>query len=322
MWAYIARRLLLGILTLLGVTLVTFYIVRVAPDDLAILILIAGGSVSDPMALEWIREELGLNDPLYVQYFNQLFGLLTLDFGRSYFYDTDMSTLLVRKWPLSLQLGSMAIAVGGTLGIAGGIIAALKPDGLVDNLVRGIAVLGISMPTFWSGMMLILILVRTFDWIPQQGYIPFREDPFGSLAQLIWPALVVGLGMIMGTVLRIMRASLFEAMSSDYVRLARAKGMRERIIVVRHALPNALIPTVTVIGAFVPITLVGLILTEQVFGLPGMGHMLVDSINQRDYPVLQTVITLSAIIVVLTNIVVDLLYVRLDPRIRYWTTGP
>ena len=322
MWAYIARRLLLGILTLLGVTLVTFYIVRVAPDDLAILILIAGGSVSDPMALERIREELGLNDPLYVQYFNQLFGLLTLDFGRSYFYDTDMSTLLVRKWPLSLQLGSMAIAVGGTLGIAGGIIAALKPDGLVDNLVRGIAVLGISMPTFWSGMMLILILVRTFDWIPQQGYIPFREDPFGSLAQLIWPALVVGLGMIMGTVLRIMRASLFEAMSSDYVRLARAKGMRERIIVVRHALPNALIPTVTVIGAFVPITLVGLILTEQVFGLPGMGHMLVDSINQRDYPVLQTVITLSAIIVVLTNIVVDLLYVRLDPRIRYWTTGP
>ena len=170
--------------------------------------------------------------------------------------------------------------------------------------------------------MLILILVRTFDWIPQQGYIPFREDPFGSLAQLIWPALVVGLGMIMWTVLRIMRASLFEAMSSDYVRLARAKGMRERIIVVRHALPNALIPTVTVIGAFVPITLVGLILTEQVFGLPGMGHMLVDSINQRDYPVLQTVITLSAIIVVLTNIVVDLLYVRLDPRIRYWTTGP
>ena len=322
MWAYIARRLLLGILTLLGVTLVTFYIVRVVPDDLAILILIAGGSVSDPMALERIREELGLNDPLYVQYFNQLFGLLTLDFGRSYFYDTDMSTLLVRKWPLSLQLGSMAIAVGGTLGIAGGIIAALKPDGLVDNLVRGIAVLGISMPTFWSGMMLILILVRTFDWIPQQGYIPFREDPFGSLAQLIWPALVVGLGMIMGTVLRIMRASLFEAMSSDYVRLARAKGMRERIIVVRHALPNALIPTVTVIGAFVPITLVGLILTEQVFGLPGMGHMLVDSINQRDYPVLQTVITLSAIIVVLTNIVVDLLYVRLDPRIRYWTTGP
>ena len=322
MWAYIARRLLLGILTLLGVTLVTFYIVRVAPDDLAILILIAGGSVSDPMALERIREELGLNDPLYVQYFNQLFGLLTLDFGRSYFYGTDMSTLLVRKWPLSLQLGSMAIAVGGTLGIAGGIIAALKPDGLVDNLVRGIAVLGISMPTFWSGMMLILILVRTFDWIPQQGYIPFREDPFGSLAQLIWPALVVGLGMIMGTVLRIMRASLFEAMSSDYVRLARAKGMRERIIVVRHALPNALIPTVTVIGAFVPITLVGLILTEQVFGLPGMGHMLVDSINQRDYPVLQTVITLSAIIVVLTNIVVDFLYVRLDPRIRYWTTGP
>ena len=321
MWAYIIRRLLLAIPTLLVITAVVWGMAEVERNHEYI---IYGGGHLRPEFDAVLRSALGLDTPLHVRYFESLFGMLTHDFRVAFYYDhrADMDYFLMRTGALSLQLGAMAIAIGGTLGIAGGIITALKPDRLVDNVVRGIAILGISMPTFWSGMMLILILVRTFGWIPEQGYIPFREDPFGSLAQLIWPALVVGLGMIMGTVLRIMRASLFEAMSSDYVRLARAKGMRERIVVVRHALPNALIPTVTVIGSLVPVTLVGLILTEQVFGLPGMGRMLVGAIEIRDFQTMQTVVTLSAIAVIITNLVVDLLYVRLDPRLRYWDNGP
>ncbi len=312
MWAYILRRLLLAIVTLLGSLLAAFMLMLLLPEKDILFV-----PTFDPEVAALIRVELGLDRPLHTQFMDWLLGILRFDFGRSWFYNADISLMLTRKLPISLQIGIMGLIIGSTLGVAGGIVAALKPDGVVDNLVRGIAILGISLPTFFTGMVLILIMVRAFDWIPQQGYIPLTSDPLGNLSQLIWPTLVVGLGMIMGTVLRLMRASLLEALSSDYVRLARGKGMRERIVLLRHALPNAMIPTATIIGAFVPIVFVGLILTEQVFGLPGIGRMLVDAIQQRDYPVVQTVITLSAIVVILANLGVDMLYVRLDPRIRY-----
>ena len=319
MWPYILRRLLLAIPTLLGVTVVVFLIMRVAPGDVAIMIICGpiGDCPTDPAIFERLRAELGLDRPLYIQYFEWLYGLVTLDFGRSFFYNAEMSTLLARKAPLSLQVGVMGLVIGSIMGIIGGVIAALKQDSLTDYLIRGTAILGISVPTFWSGMMLILIFVRMFDWIPQQGYTPIWEDPIGNLAQLIWPALIIGLGFLMGVPLRMMRATMLEVMREDYVRTARAKGLKERVIIVRHAMRNALIPVLTLIGIFLPITVTGLVVTEQVFGLPGVGRMMVDAINQRDYPVVQLVVTVTGFAVVAANLGVDLLYGWLDPRIRY-----
>ena len=313
MWPYIIRRLLLAIPTLLGVTVVVFLITRITPDAIMLICPSWVDCSYDPF--DRIRDELG--KPLYVQYFDWLFGILTLDFGRSFFHYADISSLLARKLPMSLQLGAMALTLGCTLGVVGGILAALKPDSIIDTVVRGISILGISLPTFFTGMILIIFLVRFFDWAPPTGYIPLTEDPTGNLTQFIWPALVVALGMVMGTVLRITRAALMEAMASDYVRLARGKGMREKVVVLRHALPNAMIPIVTVIGILAPIVLVGLVLTEQVFSLPGVGRELLFAINYPDAPVMGVILILSALLVILSNLVVDVLYARLDPRIRY-----
>ena len=319
MWPYILRRLLLAVPTIFGVTIVVFLIMRIAPGDVAIMMLGGGegGGGIDPEALARIRADLGLDRPLYEQYFTWIYGIFTLDFGKSFFYNADMDRLIARKAPLSLQVGAMGLVIGSILGITGGVIAALKQDTFWDYLIRGLAILGISVPTFWSGMMLILIFVRTFDWIPQQGYTPIWEDPVANLAQLIWPALIIGLGFLMGVPLRMMRATMLEVMREDYIRTARAKGLKERVIIVRHAMRNALIPVLTLIGIFLPITVTGLVVTEQVFGLPGIGRMMVDSINQRDYPVVQLVVTLTGFAVVAANLGVDLLYGWLDPRIRY-----
>ena len=315
MWAYIIRRLLLAIPTLFVVTVVAFFIVILEPKQP--LVFFTGPACCPPEILELIRAE---QTPLHAKYFNWLMGMLTLDFGHSDSYGASIGELLGRRIPLSLQLGMLSILLGGILGIAGGIIAALKPNTVVDYLVRGLSTLGISLPTFLSGMLLTLILVRTFDWIPEPGYTPVWVDPLGNMAQLTLPALVIGLGLIMGAVLRMMRSSLLEAMSSDYVRLARAKGMKERIVLVRHALPNAIIPVITLIGTFAPFTITGLVVTEQIFGLPGVGRMMIDAVHNRDSEVVQIVILLTAIAVIITNLVVDLLYVRLDPRLRYWTS--
>ena len=286
MWAYVIRRILLAVPTILGVTIVVFLIMRIAPGDVAIMMLGGGegGGGIDPEALERIRTELGLNKPLYEQYLGWIYGLFTLDFGKSFFYNADMDRLIARKAPLSLQVGLMGLIIGSILGIAGGVVAALKQDTFFDYLIRGIAILGISVPTFWSGMMLILIFVRLFDWIPRQGYTPIWEDPIGNLAQLIWPALIIGLGFLMGVPLRMMRATMLEVMREDYIRTARAKGLKERVIIVRHAMRNALIPVLTLIGIFLPITVTGLVVTEQVFGLPGIGRMMVDSIKPARFP--------------------------------------
>ena len=324
MWAYIARRLLLAIPTLFVVTVVTFFIVMLEPKQpLPLMIMGMCDDCYPPEIVELIRAELGINQlPLHAKYLSWLMSILTLDFGHSDSYGASIGELLRRKVPLSLQLGMLSILLGGILGIAGGIIAALKPNTVVDYLVRGLSTLGISLPTFLSGMLLILLLVKVLAWIPEPGYTPVWVDPLGNMAQLTLPALVIGLGLIMGAVLRMMRSSLLEAMSSDYVRLARAKGMKERIVIVRHALPNAIIPVITLIGTFAPFTITGLVVTEQIFGLPGVGRMMIDAAHNRDYQVVQIVILLTALAVIITNLVVDLLYVRLDPRLRYWKNGP
>ena len=318
MWPYVIRRLLLAVPTLLGVTVVVFGVMRVAPGDVAVLILGGdSGLVGTPEQLDALREKLGLNRPLYIQYFEWLWGLITFNWGESYFYNAEMTQLLSRKLPLSAQVGVMGLVGGSILGVIGGVIAALKQDSWADYVIRVIAILGISVPTFWSGMMLILVFVRFWGWIPEQGYVPLWEDPMRNLAQLIWPSIIIGLGFLMGVPLRMMRATMLEVMREDYIRTARSKGLKENIIIVRHAMRNAMIPVITLIGIFIPLTVTGLVVTEQVFGLPGIGRMMVDAINQRDYPVVQLVVTLTGFTVVLANLGVDLIYGWLDPRIRY-----
>ena len=317
MWAYIIRRLLLGILTVLAITVVVFVALDAGERSYRFTLPAVAGYISQEQIAAY-HSELGLDRAPYVQYFDWLFGIVTLDFGRSFFYNAEISYLLALKAPLSLQVGLMGLLIGSFVGIVGGVISALKQESIIDYVVRGVAILGISMPTFWSGMMLILIFVRAFDWMPEFGYIPLREDPLANLAQLIWPALIIGLGLIGAPVLRLMRSSLLDVMSENYIRTARGKGMSERVVLLRHAMRNALIPVLTLVSTFLPLTVTGLIVTEQMFGLPGVGQMMVDSIWQRDYTVVQAILTLSAVVAVLTNIVVDLLYVRLDPRLRYW----
>jgi peptide/nickel transport system permease protein len=317
MWAYIIRRLMLAIPTLFGVTILVFIVMRIAPGDVAVMMLGGDtGLVGRPEELDKLRHELGIDRPLHIQYLDWIRGLVTFDFGSSYFYHAPMSQLLQRKLPLSAQIGTMGILIGSTLGITGGVIAALKQDSWVDYVIRTIAIAGISVPTFWSGMLIILILIRVFDWIPEQGYTPLWEDPARNMAQLIWPTMVIAMGFLMGTPLRMMRATMLEVLREDYIRTARAKGLRERVVLIRHAMRNALIPVVTLIGIFLPLTVTGLVVTEQVFGLPGIGRMMVDAITQRDYPVVQLVVTLVGFIVVMSNLSVDMLYGVLDPRIR------
>ncbi|MDA1096594.1 MAG: ABC transporter permease, partial [Chloroflexi bacterium] len=236
MWAYVLRRLLFSIPTMIGVTILVFLVMRVAPGDVAVMMLGGdSGLVGRPEDLAKLRTELGLDRPLHIQYLSWMKDLVTFDFGSSYFYHAPMTELLKRKIPLSAEIGIFGILIGSTLGIAGGVIAALKQDTWVDYLIRTIAIAGISVPTFWSGMLVILVLIRVFQWIPEQGYTPLWEDPARNLAQLIWPILVIAFGFLMGVPLRMMRATMLEVLREDYIRTARAKGLSERVVLIRHA---------------------------------------------------------------------------------------
>ncbi|MBI4328374.1 MAG: ABC transporter permease [Chloroflexi bacterium] len=316
MWAYIIRRLLLAIPTTLGVTLLVFVVMRIAPGDVALAMLGGEGMIGREEELEKLREELGLKRPLYIQYGDWLWSFVRGDFGESYFYRQPNSFLIGRKFPLSAQVGLMAIVIGVTIAIPGGIISALKQDTAWDYILRVFSIIGLSIPTFWSGMLLLLLLIRFFGWIPEQGYIPLWDDPLRNLGQLIFPASVVGYSLS-AVPLRMTRSTMLEVLREDYIRTARAKGLAERVVIIRHALRNALIPVVTLIALFIPVTVGGLVVTEQVFALPGIGRMMVQGITNRDYPVVQIIVTMVGVTIVMTNLFVDLLYGWLDPRIRY-----
>jgi peptide/nickel transport system permease protein len=317
MWGYVARRCLLAIPTLWGATLIVFILMRVAPGDVAIMMLGGeeGGEVS-PEQLAKVRAQFGLDKPMHIQYVVWMGGMLKGDFGDSFWYRIPTIDLFRRKWPISLQVGLMLISISASIAIPFGILSALYQDRWPDYVLRSFAFAFNSLPTFWFGLMTILFLIRVFDWIPEQGYIPIWERPGANMAQLIWPAVVLGLATA-STPLRMMRSTMLEVLREDYIRTARSKGLTERIIIVRHAMRNALIPVVTLYGLQIPIAVGGLVVTEQVFGIPGVGLMLVNSITQRDYPVTQMMVALIAVTVVMSNLLVDLMYGWLDPRIRY-----
>ncbi len=313
---YVARRLALMIPTLLGVAIITFIILRAVPGDVVTLRYAAEGAFVPREVLEAERIRLGLHLPLWRQFVDWLWGAVRLDFGLSMWTGRPIAQEIAIRLPLSLQLAVMASVMAVLLALPLGVVAAVKQDTWVDYAVRVFSVGGLAMPSFWIGMVILLGLLIVFRWSPPIVFTPFWQNPLANLSQLIWPALAVGYRYA-AMVTRMTRSACLEVLREDYIRTARAKGLREQVVVARHALRNALLPVVTVIGVEFAFLIGGLVVTEQVFNLNGIGKLMVEAVLRRDYTMTQALILLLATVFVAVNFVVDLLYVWLDPRISY-----
>ncbi len=316
MLRYVATRLVLMIPTLLGVAILTFLLLRVVPGDVVTLKYSGEGAFVPRETIEAERIRLGLDQPLWQQFADWIWGVAHLDFGVSMWTGRPIAQEIAIRLELSLQLAIMATVVGVVIALPLGIVAALRQNTWLDYVVRVISIAGLATPSFWLGVVMILALLIAFHWSPPVTYVPFFEDPLANLSLMIWPALAVGY-RYSAMAARMTRSSLLEVMREDYVRTARAKGLPERVVVVAHGLRNALMPVVTVIGLEFAFLIGGLVVTEQVFNLNGLGKLLVESITRRDYTMTQALVLVSAAVYVLVNFVVDLLYVVLDPRVSY-----
>ncbi len=312
---YLVRRLVLTIPTLIGVAIAVFFLIRVMPGDVVVVKLRAdGASVSDE-AIEAERRRLGLDKPLYQQFYEYMAGLPTLDLGKSLWTGEAVTKEIAIRMPVSFQIAVMAGLIAIAIAIPLGTISAVYRDTWIDHVVRVIAVSGLAIPSFWLGMLIIMMLLTVFNWLPKIGYVPFWQDPLGNLAVTIWPAASVGYRYA-AVATRMMRSSLLEVMREDYIRTARAKGVWRKLIMRRHALRNAMLPVVTVIGLEFAFLIGGLVVTEQVFNINGIGKLFVDATTRGDFNLIQGLVLLIAAIFIFVNLIVDLLYGWLDPRIR------
>ncbi|MDQ3810626.1 MAG: ABC transporter permease, partial [Chloroflexota bacterium] len=312
MTRYIIGRLALMVPTLLGVAVITFVILRIVPGDI-VQLRYAEGAFVPREQIEAERDRLGLTAPLPLQFVQWLWGMVRLDFGRSMWTDQPVAHEIAIRLELSLQLALMATLIAVALAIPLGLLAAVNQDSWVDYAVRVFSIGGLAFPSFWLGLLIILTLLIVFRWAPPVSFTPLLTNPAENLIQLIWPALAVGY-RYSAVATRMTRSAVLEVMREDYVRTARAKGLGEQAVVRRHALRNALLPVVTVIGLEFAFLIGGLVVTEQVFNLNGIGKLLVEAVTHRDYTLTQALIMLTASFFVLINFVVDLLYVWLDPR--------
>jgi peptide/nickel transport system permease protein len=310
--AHLGSRALAAIPMLFLMSLVVFAIVYLIPGDPVDAML---GQDAEQSAREALRRELGLNQPLWRQYVSWLARVAHGDLGRSLRAQQPVRVLIIEKLPATLLLTTTAAVIAILIAFPAGVVAAVKRNTMIDVLATIGALLGVSIPSFWSGIMLILIFSLTLGWLPAMGYASITVDPVAAVRSLILPALTLG-SVMAGSVTRQVRAQLLQELGRDYVRTARSKGLREPGVVVRHALRNSLIPAVTVLGVQFSILLGGALITEQIFAWPGVGQLAVNAILNRDYPVLQGVILTVALLVTLVNLIVDALYVVLDPRIR------
>jgi len=300
----LARRLLLAIPTLAGVLVVVFLLLYVAPGDPVMAMV---GERADPETIARLRAELRLDDPLPVQFAHYAGGVLRGDLGRSYITGRPILGDLLERFPKTLQLAGAAMLLAAVCGITLGVLAARRPGGWTDRLSLGIAYLGISFPVYWIGLILILVFAVQLRWLPPSG--------FGKPQHLILPALALGMRSI-AFLARMTRSAMLEALGSDYSRTARAKGVRERVVVVRHALRNALIPVITVLGLDFGAYLTGSILTETIFSWPGLGRYVVNAIARRDLPGVQGAVLFMSVVFVIVNLITDLAYAKADPRVR------
>ncbi|SDB47568.1 ABC transporter permease [Belnapia rosea] len=313
MLAWFLRRLGQIVPTLLILSVLIFGLQQLMPGDPALIL--AGEERGDPQVLAQIRAELRLDRPLPEQYLHWVARAVQGDFGFSWRIREPVAKLILEKLPVTFQLAVMAFLIALVIGIPAGVISAVRRDRPVDWLANGLALFGISMPNFWLGIMMILLFSVQLGWLPPSGYVPLTEDPVQSLATTIMPAFVLGSG-IAGVLMRHTRAAMLGALSQDYVRTARAKGLDERVVVGRHALRNALIPVVTLGTIEFGRLLAGAVLTEQIFTIPGFGKLIVDAVFNRDYPVVQGVVMATALIFVTLSLIADILYMAVNPRLR------
>ena len=315
MHVYLLQRLVTAFLTLFGMSAVIFVLLRLAPGNIVDILFATAGFVN-PAAKQEIARELGLDQTIPVQYGRWLKDIARGELGKSYRYDIPAWQLIKPRIPVSVELAILALLIAVSLGVPVGVLSAIRQDTVTDYLLRTLSLAGLSMPSFWLGMVIILFLVSYFGWIPSMTYVSPFEDFKAHILQFLFPALAVGYRSS-ALIMRITRSSMLDVLREDYIRTAWAKGQREWIVVFGHALSNATLPVITVIGIEFAFMIGGLVVTETVFNLPGVARYLVDAILWRDYPVVQNLVMFMAIVVVIANLAVDFLYGWLDPRIRY-----
>jgi peptide/nickel transport system permease protein len=316
MQRYILRRLLLMVPTLIGVSFVVFLIVRAVPGD--VVDLIAGDfGAADPATKEALRKEFGLEGNIVAQYIRWLGDIVQFDLGKSLISGRTVTSELQSRLPVTVQLGLMAIFFSLLIAVPIGIISAVRQDTWADYIGRSFAIGLLAAPGFWIAILLISMAGRYFTWgVPPATYVEFADDPIANLKLMFMPSLILG-GGLSGSVMRFTRSTMLETLRQDYIRTAWSKGLQERVIIVRHAMRNALIPVVTVVGLQLPILVGGTVIIESVYAIPGMGRYYIAAIDSKDYPVIQGINIIVAIVVVFSNLGVDLLYSVIDPRIRY-----
>jgi peptide/nickel transport system permease protein len=313
--SYIAQRLGIAVLTLFGMSVVIFVLLRLAPGDIVDILFASAGYVN-PSEKQAILKELGMDRPYWVQYADWIGQLLVGDLGKSYRYDVPAWQVIKPLVPVTIELAVLSILFAVLLGVPTGVISAVRQDGALDYVLRVISLSGLSMPSFWLAMVIILGCVTWLGWIPPVTYVsPWENFPL-HVIQFLLPSLAVGYRSS-ALIMRITRSSLLEVMREDYIRTAWAKGQSGRVVIWQHALKNAILPVITVIGIEFAFLIGGLVVTETVFNLPGVARFLVQAILWRDYPVVQNLVMFTAIIVILSNLLVDMLYGVLDPRVRY-----
>jgi peptide/nickel transport system permease protein len=312
---YVLRRLVTSIALLALTSLLIFVVLRVIPGDPTITQL--GGSIKgvDPRALHHIKHELGLDKSLPAQYADWVDGLFHGDFGRSYFSQFSVTSLIKQRVGATIELALMALLIGLAIAIPAATLAAIWRNKVFDGLVSGFAAVGLATPAFVTGIVLLIVFSLELKWLPNKGYVPFSEDPLESIRSTILPAVTLGIAIAAPTI-RILRASIMDVASSPFIRTAEGKGLVRRRVVLGHLLPNASIPALTTVGVIVGSLMGGAVVVEYVFARPGLGTLMVDSVYQRDYGVLQTLVLLAAAAFIFTSFAVDLLYGVIDPRIR------
>ncbi|CDZ55568.1 ABC transporter permease [Neorhizobium galegae] len=309
---YIGKRLLVAIPTLLIISIFVFSLQKLLPGD---PILAMAGEERDPAVIEFLRDKYRLNDPVVVQYFYWLGGVLTGDFGISLRTNQPVLELILQKLPVTIQLAVMAMFFAMVIGIPIGILAAVKKNTFIDYIANVLALTGLSIPNFWLGIMLILLISVQLGWLPASGFESIFVDPVRSLQTMVMPAFVLG-NALAATLMRHTRSAMIGVLSADYIRTARAKGLSPREVILSHSFRNALLPVVTLSALLFGELLAGAVLTEQIFTIPGFGKLIVDAVFNRDYAVVQGVVLCTAVGFILMNLIADVLYVLLNPRLR------
>ena len=317
MYSYIARRLAFGALTVVGVSIMVFVVMRILPGDPLVAIFGPEGmtKLTEEQRANFMKD-LGLSDPLWVQYFDWVKAILAGNFGRSFFRSEDVADMILRRGPLTAEIALLSVLISWVVGIPVAIVSALRPNSWADSIVRFVSILFLAVPGFWIGMLIVLGLLFWFGYRAPMAGAALFVDPIANLQIVIGPAIVLGLGQA-AYIARMARSSLLEVIREDYVRTARAKGLNGRLVISLHALPNAMLPVITLSGVLMGLVLAGSIPVERAFGTPGLGFAMFTAVSERDVFVMQNLVFLYAVVFVVLNILVDLAIALLDPRIRY-----